>query len=451
MTSSVTAKASVRASSTLPTSESATQCAETSTAERFIPYTLVHMVAGETLKDLIIPQVVMHMAQQAETAGPLRPARVLIAFLEPVRVALRRHVRTRVREIRRSAPSVQVMLLPYVSRFSVSANARILGRLLRLKVGADPVVFHCRGESAAKWAIELKPYLDSAGVVADIRGAWPEELIFARGFDGFDEADKSSRADYEAALSTLRFVLTRSASVLSVSPEMLMWLKRVGATEDKLTFVPCCVSRIQFSSAARDEVRRALSLDDKLVFVYLGSIARYQHIPDGLIPFFKVLAAECADAHLLCLTRETESMRSALASGGVALDRATVLNLPHDRVAEHLCAADAGLLLRAPSNMNRYSRPTKLGEYLASGLPIILSRGMGETDALVEKSGAGLVVDVFGRDEAGLRQEAERVIMRLRVDGERMRASALRIADEQFLWGRYVSRVRDAYLKAIES
>jgi hypothetical protein len=45
------------------------------------------------------------------------------------------------------------------------------------------------------------------------------------------------------------------------------------------------------------------------------------------------------------------------------------------------------------------SSPTKLGEYLAAGLPVIVNAGVGDTDTLVESTRVGVVVGQFSLDE----------------------------------------------------
>jgi glycosyltransferase involved in cell wall biosynthesis len=134
---------------------------------------------------------------------------------------------------------------------------------------------------------------------------------------------------------------------------------------------------------------------------------------------------------------------------GIPADQATVLTVAQGDVARYLSAADAGLLLRAPSRMNRFSQPTKLGEYLAAGLPVIVSRGTGRVDRLIEENAAGFVVDVFEVSWPQLVSEADRVWHDLRAGGDELRRKALALCQREFLWSSYTDRVRDAYVSAL--
>jgi len=405
---------------------------------------LVHVVVGETTKDLIIPQVVGHMIAQTEAPGDDRPVRVLVLFLEPARVAVRRTVRRRVRELRRQAPSLVVRLVPYVSRLGLSTNASLVRRLLNVPRGT-PVVFHCRGETAAQWAAAISRTMPRAGIVADIRGAWPEELVFARGFDGVENADQKTRSDHDAASAILRDTIGRAGAVLSVSQGMMQWLDTMGVEESRRFYVPCCVSRPTYTAADRSTTRAALGISDKQVFAYAGTITRYQHVDDGVVPFVRALTRLSPSTHFLALTNDVAGMRAALAAGGVEHARATVLSVPQREVAGYLAAADAGLLLRAPSRLNRLSQPTKLGEYLAAGVPVVVGRATGAVGEIITGADAGVIVDVFGRDDKSIAEEARRVAELIAHDGGRMRDNALRLCDEHFTWVRYVDRVRSAY------
>lgn len=413
-------------------------------------YALVHLVSQEADKDLIGPQVLDNAAAQLED-GPHAPSVVVAAFLEPVRHAASARMRRRMRAHTARRPGVRVLLLPYVSRLSRSRNALLLSRLLRSAIGARAVVLHCRGESAVDWAIALSPRLHPCAIIADVRGAWPDELLFARGYDTPHDADDEARAAYDSALEHLRHATRAAGAVVSVSTGMLEWLLETGVPAEKLTYVPCCVTGQTFDRDARKILRETHGLTDRLVFCYLGTLTRYQHVHDGVLPFFRAAAAEALDAHLLCVTPDAAHMSELVAENGIALNRVTIVSAAQHEVAAYLSAADAGFLLRAPSRLNRYSQPTKLGEYLAAGLPVIVSRGTGRVDELIEREQAGAAVTAFGLSDGALREEARRVCEKLRSCAAAWRGNALGLCRREFEWGRYTSALRDVYVHTLQA
>jgi glycosyltransferase involved in cell wall biosynthesis len=408
-------------------------------------YALVHLVAQESTKDLIGPQVLDHAASQARDRSEGAPSVVAVAFLEPVRHSLSRVVRQRLRGPRARTPDVRSILLPYVSRFYRPRNARLLAWRLRQITRGLPTILHCRGESAVEWAVALAPYLRKCGIVADIRGAWPEELLFARGFESLEDADTESRRAHDSAENRLRELLGAAEAVFSVSPAMLDWLGSLGTPRQKLTYVPCCVSNVTFDVVTRQRVRDQLGVTDRIVLCYMGTITRYQHVEDGVLPFFRAAASQASDVHLLCLTPQAEEMRALVDSSGIPADRVTIRSAFQREVAAYLSAADAGLLLRAPSRLNSFSQPTKLGEYLAAGVPVIVSRGTGRVDALIARERAGRVVTVFGLTKTELNDEARATCNELRACGSVWRENALSLCRKEFLWTSYTQIVRKAY------
>lgn len=413
-------------------------------------YAVVHLVVSELTKPLIETQVLEHMRAQASMDGRARPASVTVVFLEPARIAGRRAARDRVRDLRERAPEVDVLLIPFLSRFQPAASAWAIAAFLRLRIARLPVVFHCRGENAVEWAAALQSCMGRpSAIVGDIRGLWPDELLHARGYEGPEQADDSALRAFHIAFARLHSGLAASDRVLCVSRPLSTRLQELGVSRDRIAVIPCCVPDIRWSPALRTSMRERLGLADRLVFAYAGSITRYQHIEDGLLPFFRAAAEEHPRAHLLALTEDPDAMRSLIERAGIAADRVTVIRASQREVGDLLCAADAGMLLRADSSTNRVSMPVKLGEYLASGAPVIVSRVPGWVDEIVGRAGAGISVEVFGVSPERLRIEAWRTCLELDRRGDELRAHALALCRAEFLWARHVGTVRDHYASAI--
>jgi glycosyltransferase involved in cell wall biosynthesis len=206
---------------------------------------------------------------------------------------------------------------------------------------------------------------------------------------------------------------------------------------------------VAFSEEIRARRRAQLGLSEKLVFAYAGTIASYQHIEDGLLPFFRAAVSVSTTAHLFCLTNDVDRMTALIREADIPDSRVTVLKVPQRDVAEYLCAADAGILMRAPTRLTRLSLPVKFAEYLASGLPVIVSR-IGEwLEERVSRRGIGTAVECFNVSEERLRGEAYRVCELLERQGAIMRRAALEMCEEEFLWARYVPSVRNAYRTAL--
>jgi glycosyltransferase involved in cell wall biosynthesis len=291
--------------------------------------------------------------------------------------------------------------------------------------------------------------LPATGIILDVRGAWPEEFLFYRGFDGPAEADDDTLRGYHHHLANLHRAIEHAGAILSVSAGMLDWLRTLHVPDPWLTYVPCCVTDLTFDLERRRQARKQLEWDDALVFAYMGTVTPYQHIEDGVAPFFLAASQRCPDARLLCITDDPEAMRAEMVSAGVSLSAVRIERRPQAQVADLLVAADCGLILRAPTRINQFSQPTKLGEYLAAGVPVVVSHGTGRLGEMLETAGAGMSIDVFEVSPDELTAEAARVCATLREAHSSLRANALQLCRSSFQWASYVEPVRAAYKRAL--
>ena len=412
-------------------------------------YAVVHLVAQESFKGLIGPQVVDHMAWHASHRFSDGPLRTIVGLLEPARVAFRGKFRARLKELRNRSSDVRVVALPYVSRFTRENNGRLVASRIRRETGNLPVVFHCRGESAAEWALTIREHFGHSAVVLDVRGPWPDELLAARGYDGPDQADAASRLDYDVALRRLQAILSQVDEVLSVSRGMLDWLVDIGTDLSRLTYVPCCVSAVTYDSVQRTAARRKLGVDDKLVLAYLGIITHYQHVEGGVVRFVERALQRWPDVHLLFITPDRELASTILESSTIPTAACTILSVPQAEVSSILAAADAGFLLRKPSRLTNVVQPVKLGEYLGAGVPVIVSRGAGNVDQMIEVADAGVVTDLgVGNDHDDL-AEIDRVLGIVGARGPELRANAASLCAREFIWGAHGTKLQAVYKRAL--
>ena len=63
-----------------------------------------------------------------------------------------------------------------------------------------------------------------------------------------------------------------------------------------------------------------------------------------------------------------------------------------DDVGRYLAAAEFGLSFVRPCPSKISSSPTKIGEYLAAGLPVVSTSGIGDVDELLEGPNVGVLV-----------------------------------------------------------
>jgi len=177
--------------------------------------------------------------------------------------------------------------------------------------------------------------------------------------------------------------------------------------------VSCCVDIPRYADyeGKREEARANLGLNDRWVVCYVGGLAKWQEIPKTL-KLVKTMRSREPQVFFLFITRDNASKyASELAAIGKEGKDYRCLSLTHDEVLEILPAADLGVLLRASSPVNLVSSPTKCGEYLASGVPVLTTAYAGDASSVIAETCAGFVL----RDGATSRDDAELAISFLRI------------------------------------
>jgi hypothetical protein len=113
-----------------------------------------------------------------------------------------------------------------------------------------------------------------------------------------------------------------------------------------------------------------------------------------------------AAAHLLCVTRQADAMAQALAAHGVAPESYTLAAAPHDQVAHWMHATDWGFLLLRETFAKRAAMPTKLAEFLATGVRPIHHGCNAEVGDWVRRCGSGYPLPALAPSELERAAEA---------------------------------------------
>jgi glycosyltransferase involved in cell wall biosynthesis len=412
------------------------------------PYKVIHVVtSGEFMTPLVASQVFDHAEVQATASGADAPSGLATWLVEPMRRRWNREARRRLAELRARAPSVDTRLVTGIGRLAGWPTVPH-AKLLRRRLGAHPVVYHCRGEHAVQWALRFRGSSRDA-VVLDVRGAWPFELLLRRGITDPAQATGTDRAEYVKAIDVLRDVIARVDGVTTVSSPLRDWLIELGAASSTHV-VPCCVRQVT-TDERRDEVRRALGLGEGPVVSYLGTVQeRYQGFESLVLPFVRAMMVLDARVSALFLTSQPDQARALVERAGMPASRVRIATVPQAEVRSTIAAADVGLILRPPIALNRFSQPTKLAEYLASGVPVVTEQGTGEVGELLEREGAGLTVATAGRTTPEIEQEARRVLEWLARAGTAPRPRARALTERCFTWEGVSHEVRLLYREALD-
>jgi glycosyltransferase involved in cell wall biosynthesis len=246
-------------------------------------------------------------------------------------------------------------------------------------------LLHARSYVPAAMAWPLRRRLGAA-LVFDIRGFWVDERveggIWRRGL-AYRLARRVEGRLFGASDAVV--VLTEpAAAVVRQRPE-------VHGRRVPVVVVPTCVDTERF--APRDpDARCAARLGNPggPVLAYVGSAGTWAGM-EAVLEFFATAVEEWKAASLLLVVRgAVDEVRAAVARRGLSEAATVVPDVSHGELPAWLSVARAGLALYRPGWSNVARFPTKIGEYLASGLPVVVSSGVGDCERFVEDHGVGV-------------------------------------------------------------
>jgi glycosyltransferase involved in cell wall biosynthesis len=152
----------------------------------------------------------------------------------------------------------------------------------------------------------------------------------------------------------------------------------------RLAVIPCAVDLVRFPA-------RPAGSSPPFDLVYAGSWSGL-YLADEVLRFFVRLRELRPPARMLLLVPRAAELRGLPA--GVEARTARPEEVP-----ALLATARAGISLRRPGRAQVAASPVKISEYLACGLPVLTSAGVGDLDLLVPQRRVGVVLRGFGEGE----------------------------------------------------
>ncbi|MFC1631101.1 hypothetical protein ACFL2I_00940 [Candidatus Omnitrophota bacterium] len=174
---------------------------------------------------------------------------------------------------------------------------------------------------------------------------------------------------------------------------------RANVRNSRVEVIPCCVDtrRFNFRVSADRALLKKMGLEDKFIFIYIGSLGGKFYLFDKMLDFFSVAREIIPNAQLLLLTPNVgylDSQKSNNHNQGL-FDHISYLSVEPQEIAPYIPLASAGLAFYLPLPSRIATSPVKIGEYLASGIPFAVNRGVGDTEELINRFAVGTVVKDF--------------------------------------------------------
>lgn len=227
--------------------------------------------------------------------------------------------------------------------------------------------------------------------VNDLRGFWVDEKVYRGRL-------REGGLVYRLAKRLEAQVLRASGAIISLSDRGSRALRDFTVWHDRspppMTTIPTCVDTDRFvpdMSAPRSQ----------RVFGYVGSLSA-EYLPEHIVGYFAAALARFPGSRLQLVSRSSAAPVLALAARhGLPQDSIGLVACRPDQVPAQIARFDVALSFIRPHFSKLASCPTKVGEYLAAGVPVVGNAGIGDMDALLGDGRVGFLLRDFDAGSIG--------------------------------------------------
>ncbi len=251
-----------------------------------------------------------------------------------------------------------------------------------------PRLVIARSYPAATLAL-LSQKLMGIPYIFDLRGMYPEECVNA---GIFTEDSK----DYRYWKRQEKRLIESAGRNVVVSDPFKEHLQTI-AFQTKVSIIPCCVddTRIRYRPELKQQAKKKYGLENHFVLLHLGSFGTPGD--RGLAAKYLVRFRIAKKDAVLVVVSGTKAfgpaIREAFLMEGLGTDGFRIFYPSEEELPELLALGDAGLILERKMPNTRVCLSVKLGEYLASGMPVICTPYVEGAARLVGQYRCGLVTD----------------------------------------------------------
>ena len=262
----------------------------------------------------------------------------------------------------------------------------------------------------------------------DIRGFWADERVDGGMWNLKNPLFKKvysffKKHEYECLdLADKNTCLTNEAR-----KEILKWDNLKGQPLD-IEVIPCSAdlelfNRNNIDIAERNRLAKEMGIEPgDFIISYLGSIGGW-YLTKEMMHFCSLAASRLPDAKFLFISpHRHEIIMDAAIQYGLDPARIITRNASRHEVPIYLSFSDYSLFFIKLCYSKISSSPTKHGEIMAMGIPVITNSGVGDVKEIVEKYNAGFVIDEFS--DASFKQVIEKIAEHPEIDRNRIRRGA---------------------------
>lgn len=342
---------------------------------------------------------------------------------------------------RLSSVGIEWLRLPYTKSppvLSTVLDVRRGIRRLRGRAGEFDII-HARSYVAALITLSLLRRSE-AKYVFDMRGFWVDEKVEGGHW-------KAGGPLYRIGKWWERRFLRAADAVVSLTEAGIETLAAgdYPLKNDVLTAViPTCVDTARFApGVASEELAEELELPPGRIYGCVGTVSNW-YMRREMLEFLAVALDADPDAGALFVTRDDhDALRRDAIAAGIDADRLRLTRSGFADMPRYFPLMDVGVFFIRPTFAKRGSAATKMAEFLATGTPVVINDGVGDSGRIVRSREVGVVLDALrAEDFRAALESLDRLLMTPEL-GERCRRAALDLFDLEAGAERYSALYRE--------
>ncbi|MCS6833578.1 MAG: glycosyltransferase [Flammeovirgaceae bacterium] len=347
----------------------------------------------------------------------------LISFEKPEK-------KDRISSIKRllAASAIQWYPLTYTKKPPILSTLKDLMAMKRLAFRLQKQhtfsIVHCRSYLTSLVGLSMKKKF-GCKFIFDMRGFWADERI-----DGkiWNIKNPLYRVIYHYFKNKEKEFLKEADYTITLTHaarEIIHGWQHIPNQPVPIEVIPCCVDTMLFNpenvgNPATTRQKLGIAPTD-FVLSYLGSIGTWYMLPE-MLRFFAYWLKEHPFSVFLFITAESpENIFQVAQTQGIPKEKILIRKANREEVPIFLSVSDASIFFIKPTFSKQASSPTKQGELMSMGIPIICNKGVGDTDFVVEKYRSGILLENFCEEEY---QKAVRQLSAFKVEREAIRGGA---------------------------
>lgn len=212
-----------------------------------------------------------------------------------------------------------------------------------------------------------------------------------------------------------------------------------------LQVIPCSVDMDLFNpfvidNDLKNKFEKKLNIGkDDVIFSYLGSIGGWYLIKE-MMEFFKTISDNIPSSKFLFIAPHLHSqIYQAAAAAGIPAEKVMVTQAQRKEVPVLLSFSNYSVFFIKPCYSKQASSPTKHGEIMAMGIPVITNSGVGDVAEIIERYKSGIVLETLSKNT--YQKTAESILQKNHFDKMTIRDGA----KDYFALENAIKKYKDIY------